>query len=573
MSIKNIDRLGIKNFRSFDSDGIYLENLSKINLFIGKNNCGKSNVLKFLKIVAGLSGSYHQFPSTIENQFERNGFSPSIFFQFSHKELDFPLTFKTIAAGQRITHNMNEILKDPISFEFDFKNGSFKINQTFLSNRGIGESTIESLYQNPIISTINTALNVNEERNTGMKALENHFYLKILSLLKNFLSNIIYIPDFRIISEGNNKTFYNSSINGSNIISRLFEMQLPDTGEEENKKLFLRIQDTVREMIGINDLTISIPHNKNKMIIDINGNPLPLESFGSGIHETVLMCCMLIAHENHIALIEEPEIHLHPELQRKFFKFLQSTNNQYFITTHSNVFLDSSFEGVSIFHLKHDGKKTTLNRQETDGDKRKIVNDLGYKTSDLLQANGIIWVEGPSDRIFIKRWLYLKYKDIKEGIHYSIMFYGGKLLSHLTFEEEFFENNFIQLLRINKNSYIVIDRDHIDNVNQTKKRICEEIGESKYWITQGKEIENYLTKSTINNWLKEKRLKEIESDISKTDKLENVIIKVNKRLKYDSKKSIYSKEISEHITIVDLEKIDLTSKIDELYKNIKIWNK
>lgn len=29
------------------------------------------------------------------------------------------------------------------------------------------------------------------------------------------------------------------------------------------------------------------------------------------------------------------------------------------------------------------------------------LDDLGVKASDLLQANGIIWVEGPSDRAYI----------------------------------------------------------------------------------------------------------------------------------------------------------------------------
>ncbi len=35
-----IINLGIANFRSFDSKGIIIENLSKINIFIGKNNSG-----------------------------------------------------------------------------------------------------------------------------------------------------------------------------------------------------------------------------------------------------------------------------------------------------------------------------------------------------------------------------------------------------------------------------------------------------------------------------------------------------------------------------------------------------
>jgi len=38
----------INNYRSFNAEGITLENFGKVNLFIGKNNSGKSNVLRFI---------------------------------------------------------------------------------------------------------------------------------------------------------------------------------------------------------------------------------------------------------------------------------------------------------------------------------------------------------------------------------------------------------------------------------------------------------------------------------------------------------------------------------------------
>lgn len=40
---------GIKDYRSFGSDGVYLDSLKKINVFIGKNNSGKSNIPRFIK--------------------------------------------------------------------------------------------------------------------------------------------------------------------------------------------------------------------------------------------------------------------------------------------------------------------------------------------------------------------------------------------------------------------------------------------------------------------------------------------------------------------------------------------
>jgi AAA15 family ATPase/GTPase len=47
-----IDGFSISGYRSFGPDEVQIADLSRINIFIGKNNCGKSNVLRFLKHIA-----------------------------------------------------------------------------------------------------------------------------------------------------------------------------------------------------------------------------------------------------------------------------------------------------------------------------------------------------------------------------------------------------------------------------------------------------------------------------------------------------------------------------------------
>lgn len=56
LELKNLPLtfLGIKNFRSISDNGANLNELKKINLFIGKNNSGKSNFLKFISLFSNL---------------------------------------------------------------------------------------------------------------------------------------------------------------------------------------------------------------------------------------------------------------------------------------------------------------------------------------------------------------------------------------------------------------------------------------------------------------------------------------------------------------------------------------
>ena len=227
---------------------------------------------------------------------------------------------------------------------------------------------------------------------------------------------------------------------------------------------------------------------------------MPISSLGTGIHQVIILAAAVTLLENTVVCIEEPEIYLHPELQKKFIEYItRNTNNQYFITTHSNAVFDC-FD-VNIYHCRLDNGKTTCNLAAIATQKYSILNDLGCKASDILQSNCIIWVEGPSDRIYVNKWIAEKEPTLREGLHYSIMFYGGRLLSHLSADNDEV-NEFIKLICINRNMAIFIDSDKTypnKPLNATKKRIKEEFSSvgGYCWITKGNEIENYISEEQL----------------------------------------------------------------------------
>lgn len=187
--------------------------------------------------------------------------------------------------------------------------------------------------------------------------------------------------------------------------------------------------------------------------------------------------------------------HLHPILQRRLIDYLRDeTDNQYFVATHSATFIDTA--DAAVFQVTNDGVQTYIKPALIKLDKRKICMNLGLKASDILQTNAIVWVEGPSDRLYLNHWINAVDSRLLEGLHYTVMFYGGRLLSHLS-ADDYQVAGFIDLLPINKNAAILIDSDRAksgDRINETKRRIRKEFEDAGgfCWVTQGREIENYI---------------------------------------------------------------------------------
>lgn len=283
------------------------------------------------------------------------------------------------------------------------------------------------------------------------------------------------------------------------IIDELAALSYPHWDKQEYRARFNAMQRFVNDVLDRSDVKIDIPHDKSTVNVTMDNRVLPVEALGTGIHEIIMMAARVIVVENSVVCIEEPESHLHPELQRKFMEFIwKETSNQYFITTHSAHVMDSV--PAAIYSVKLRNGSTEFVRSLDKGERRQICHELGYRPSDLLQSNCLIWVEGPTDRLYVNHWLGQKAPELVEGIHYSIMFYGGRLLSHLS-ADEMEVDDFVALLPINRFPAIVIDSDRRkqnDRLNETKRRVIQEIEKAAgfAWVTKGKEIENYLDDET-----------------------------------------------------------------------------
>lgn len=277
-----------------------------------------------------------------------------------------------------------------------------------------------------------------------------------------------------------------------------------------------------------------------------------------------------------VCLIEEPETHLHPTLMRYLMETLiniaSELEQQLFISTHSAALINIAIKNqLTIFqsHGTHIDCKPDLGT---------ILDRMGYKASDILQSNCVIWVEGPSDRLYLNSWIKGMAPELREGTHYSIMFYGGRLLSHLSADDD--DNNerdLISLTTLNRHSAILLDSDKDSphkRINATKKRIVAEFSKNEEqfaWVTKGREVENYLNMEKLEASIK--TIHPSAAKIAEKGTWANLLEYRKPRAK-KSKTANKVKVASNYVTYhaPDYSTLDLKPRMEELCTFIKRWN-
>ena len=171
--------------------------------------------------------------------------------------------------------------------------------------------------------------------------------------------------------------------------------------------------------------------------------------------------------EKLLLFLEEPELTLHPGMQRKLLDaYCNFDNIQVFITTHSNHFLDLTLDFnnlCSIFSFEKASDKEFQIKNVTPN--KEVLDLLGVRSSSVFLSNCVIWVEGITDRLYIRKFLEL-YNDTLESVikydedkHYSIVEYGGGNITHFNFDDKSSEGTTINVQSIAKNNFIIADND------------------------------------------------------------------------------------------------------------------
>lgn len=197
---------------------------------------------------------------------------------------------------------------------------------------------------------------------------------------------------------------------------------------------------TVRNVqIHIQNERRRIAMRRNTEIIIDDGTPTPIQQKGDGIKSlTALAILNIPARVDRVSVvaIEEPESHLHPESARQLYDTIMSLSqtHQIVLTTHSPLFVNRTNFKENI--IVNDGKATPVKKI------KEIRDVLGIHISDnLTNAEHVLIVEGEDDKIALEKLLPSMSTKIKRAIQngtFIIDYIGGA--GNLPYKLSFYRN-------------------------------------------------------------------------------------------------------------------------------------
>ena len=290
-----------KNLGSIESGEIDFNDLKGINLIIGKNNTGKTYLSNFIYTVLRnirIERTLNDEIRSIGKRMENNNFSDEL------RETDLPFVFHT---------NKNRFENTKINIEFDEKDKFTENKKYFLENIEINNVCCFPAERSGAILFYNQLL---ENRNNILRQLE-------LSRDINLLKNI---------------SRYSEPVNEYIIrLNKLEEYEnKEETGIYKNLVKNINIQNIIEGEIII----------KSNQIIYKSENDLELNmGLVSSTVKTLAGFFLYLkyqAQKGDIVFIDEIELNLHPENQRKVMRLINYLSKQglkFVISTHSPIIM------------------------------------------------------------------------------------------------------------------------------------------------------------------------------------------------------------------------------------------
>lgn len=407
-----ISYIRIENFKYIKE--LTIKEIDEVLILVGKNNTGKTTVLEALRVVTGdyvVKESDYMIPT--------KNIVVELILDISEEDLQYLYSNGLISKYKRF---------DTWYRDFCEKLPSFVDNQLkfscIVSVKGVRYSDGVKK-NNPYVKAVLPRIYyISHDRHIGhieenvLHRYDNQFLLELKSSKCMFDKTKYCNQCFQCIGLIHKKMPQDLTAFETRI---LLEYKVSDSRLNELSKIVTKYFH--ENGSASRDIQYKIDFDINKAITihtDVynqgRNTTAPISDLGEGLKSIYLLSLLeaYIDVENSvpcIIMIEDPELYLHPQLQKVAGEILfrLSKKNQVMFTTHSpTMIFNFSSRQIKQVILDHENNTTVLENVDVDD----VLDDLGYTASDIMNVSFVFIVEGKQDENRLPMLLEKYYSEI-----------------------------------------------------------------------------------------------------------------------------------------------------------------
>jgi ABC-type multidrug transport system ATPase subunit len=315
--------------------------------------------------------------------------------------------------------------------------------------------------------------------------------MEALNRAMKHLQRSCYVPAYRYAGEAGGRSHYDMLV-GSAFVDQWTHSR--DGKDSKLRTLTASVEKHIRDLMKLKHFSTRRVASYQSLLVQIDERDLPIEQVGAGITQILMLLGTVALKQPSFLFIDEPELNLHPSLQLDLLTALgEYVQGNVVFATHNIGLARAAADRIYVVEQDRTSGHSRVSELDDETTLAQVLGELQYGSYSQLGGRRVLMVEGSTDVLVFQQFL----KKLNVGHNVIVLPLGGKTMIK--------SDSAVQLAEVRR---ICSDVAAVIDSEKESELACDEVPRLNFQancrslsiechITQRRATDNYLTQRAL----------------------------------------------------------------------------